>query len=319
MKGIVLILGVWCLCESLLVAGQLTLGIITIPSDVSEYDPKLWSYFPSSYVKFIESGGAQVVPIQYDLPRENLTYLLERVNGVLLTGGGSAFLDDQGNPTPIVLSIQFIVDYIINENRNGNYYPLWGTCQGFQVIAMALTHNYSILSNCTRCIDVNKNNIFNGDYKSKLFASLPEDLHEKMAGSNISYFWHHYKLDISAFQDHNLSSMVTPVTYSIDEAGVKYVSSLESPDLPIYATQFHQEISTFEWIDDVANHGLDAVRLQQYLANFVVNEARKNRNTFPDVQGYLIDSFSATVMLSSGFTSMYMFPALDHHHDLITN
>jgi len=178
---------------------------------------------------------------------------------------------------------------------------------------MALTKNYSILSNCTRCVDVNKNNIFNSDYNSKLFSSLPEDLHQKMTTSNVSYFWHHYKLDISAFQDKNLSSMVTPTTYSIDEAGVKYVSSFESPELPIYAIQFHQEISTFEWIDTAANHGLDSIRLQQHFANFLVNEARKNSNTFPDFQGYLIDNFKATINLNSGFTSFYLFPSIGSH------
>lgn len=31
-----------------------TIGILTNPSDISDYDKAKYSYFPSSYVKFIE-------------------------------------------------------------------------------------------------------------------------------------------------------------------------------------------------------------------------------------------------------------------------
>src|SRR5689334_9777236 len=65
------------------------IGIMTIPSEYSDsdYPAEYWSYFAASYVKFLESGGAQVIPIPYDLPQENITYLLGQVNGVLFTGG----------------------------------------------------------------------------------------------------------------------------------------------------------------------------------------------------------------------------------------
>lgn len=286
------------------------LGILTIPSEVSGYDPTKYSYFPSSYVKFIESGGAQVVPIPYDLPQADMVYLLDRLNGVLFTGGDSTFVDAQGNPTTIATALEFVVSYVIDQNMEGNYYPLWGTCQGFEVIAMILARNFNLLTSCTGCAGVNKNNFLEPAYSSKLWADLPADLEQKMNTANISYFNEDFKLDIAAFQNNVfLSSVVTPASYTYDAANIKYVSSYESPYLPIYATQFHQEKAAFEWVSAVsADHSWDAITLQEYLANFLVNEARKNNNYFETHQQYLIDNYNVTI-LSSGFSSVFLFPA----------
>lgn len=47
------------------------------------------SYFPASYVKWLESGGARVVPIPYDSAPADLSALLKQINGALFTGGGA--------------------------------------------------------------------------------------------------------------------------------------------------------------------------------------------------------------------------------------
>jgi len=39
------------------------IGILTLPSDVKGYDSVQYSYIASSYVKWIEASGAQVIPI----------------------------------------------------------------------------------------------------------------------------------------------------------------------------------------------------------------------------------------------------------------
>ncbi|KAF8035267.1 hypothetical protein BT93_C1326 [Corymbia citriodora subsp. variegata] len=45
------------------------------------------SYIATSYVKFVESAGARVIPLIYNEPREVLFEKLNMVNGVLFTGG----------------------------------------------------------------------------------------------------------------------------------------------------------------------------------------------------------------------------------------
>jgi len=287
-------------------------GIISIPSDLAQYPADQWSYFPTSYAKFIESGGAQVIPIQYDLPRENLTALLNSVNGVLFPGGGSNFTDAEGNLTPIAETLKYVVEYVIQQNTEfDNYYPLWGTCLGFEVIAMIIAENFSILSKCEKCIDVSKNNFLNTNYTSKLFAGLPEDLQEKLSYANLSHFSEEYKLDVTAFENSPpLMELLTPIAYTYDAAGVKYISAYESPKIPIYATQFHQEGSTYGWGGKTTNHGMDAVRLQQYLSNFLVSEALKNKNIFADFQSHLVENCNVTMVANSSISPAYLFPAL---------
>jgi hypothetical protein len=54
-------------------------------SEIQAYgsDP-LPAYIAASYVKYLESAGARVVPIFYDSPLETLTTMFSQVNGILV-------------------------------------------------------------------------------------------------------------------------------------------------------------------------------------------------------------------------------------------
>lgn len=42
---------------------------------------------------------------------------------------------------------QYLFDLIIQANDRGDYFPIWGTCQGFEQLAMLASGNLSILNN----------------------------------------------------------------------------------------------------------------------------------------------------------------------------
>ena len=288
-------------------------GIVTIPSDYPQYSADSWSYFATSYVKYLESAGAQVIPIQYDLPQSNITFLLDNINGVLFTGGSAALTDLDGDFTPFGAALNFIVAYVVEKNNNGTFYPLWGTCMGFQAIAGLLAGTFSILTgDCVNCHGVNKNNFFNSDYESRLFGGLPDDLREKITNANLTTFVHRYMYHSAAFENQfPLNTFLIPTTFAYDDTGAEYISSYESPSLPIFGTQFHSEKSTFEWrAPYIINHSLDSIRLQQYLSNFFVNQTRQNSNTFANQTQYLIDNYELTIVPDDTFSSVYLFPAV---------
>ena len=61
--------------------------------------------------------------------------------------------------------------------------------------------------------------------------------------------------------------------------------SLTAHDYPIYGTQWHPEMNPFEFnvaeeLGNNINHSPNGIRIAQYFANFFVNEARKNFNSF---------------------------------------
>jgi len=287
------------------------IGIVSIPSDYAQYPADSFSYIVGSYVKYLQQAGAQVVPIPWDLPQDQLSFLLERVNGVLFTGGSADFDDPEtGEITPFGHTLNNIVQYVIQQNKNGKFYPLWGTCMGFQAIAGFIAQNLTYLTkDCEGCHGVNKNNFWNKDYKNRLYSQLDQDLYEKMETANLSVFVHRYMYHAEIFENtYPLNETLKVTTFGYDTAGKKYVSSFESPCMPIYGTQYHPEKNAFEWRSAYEiNHGYDAIRLAQYLADFFVNETRKNTNVFPEQQTYLIDNYHPLTLKNDTYTSLYFF------------
>lgn len=285
-------------------------GIVTLPFNGGGYNQSEWNYIAQSYVSFLESAGAQVVPIHWDLPTDQLDTLLSQLNGVLFTGGNTFFYNQTDN-TPAYEAFQHIIMYVVNQNIAGNFYPLWGTCQGLQVMSRVFANNRTILTHCDNCQYVVKNNYPVATYQSKMLSTLPYDLQQKITYANLSTFDHAWKLDIDTFTEYpTLAGNVTPVAYSIDQAQVVYISMFESEKYPIYAAQFHQEKSTFEWNPTLnIAHQYDSIRFQHYLSNFFVQETTKNTNTFPQNQTYLIYNYNHTHIPNSDYDNVFLFPA----------
>jgi gamma-glutamyl hydrolase len=78
-----------------------------------------------AYVRYLESSGAKVVPILYNETDDETLEKLERLDGVLFPGGGGDY----------VAKGKFITEKVIEMNQNGHFFPLWGTCLGFERLA----------------------------------------------------------------------------------------------------------------------------------------------------------------------------------------
>ena len=100
------------------------------------------TYIAASYVKWIESAGARVVPLLYHKwSTTQMEGMLKNLNGVVFPGGGQSFTGKY------LEQINTIFNYAKKVNDNGIYYPLWGTCQG--VCSYLIT---SYLIACCSCI-----------------------------------------------------------------------------------------------------------------------------------------------------------------------
>ena len=87
----------------------------------------------------MEGFGARVVAIISTESDEETTAKLDSINGVLIPGGNDdTHFHDKG---------KFVYDYIKQKNDAGTYYPLWGTCQGFEYLAaFASSYDMDVLS-----------------------------------------------------------------------------------------------------------------------------------------------------------------------------
>src|SRR3989454_7027209 len=94
-------------------------------------DGVTYSYIAASYVKYLESGGARVVPIHIDKPLSYYIDIFNKTNGILFPGGGSDLLK-----SGYAKSAKILWDLAIDANQRGDYYPLWGTCLGFELMTV---------------------------------------------------------------------------------------------------------------------------------------------------------------------------------------
>lgn len=92
-------------------------------------------YIAASYVKYFESSGARVVPIDYYSTHSDIDFLFPKLNGFFFPGGGATFPD----------SAQYVFDKTVEANEAGDYMPLWGTCMGFQWLLISATEDVNVL------------------------------------------------------------------------------------------------------------------------------------------------------------------------------
>merc|ERR1712232_842206 len=99
------------------------IGVLDQPNDDPYLAPYGQTYIPASYVKWLESAGAQVVPVPYNADQTVLQKLFNSLNGILFTGGG---LDLEPNTT-YYQTANFFFQSAAQANANGDYWPIWGT------------------------------------------------------------------------------------------------------------------------------------------------------------------------------------------------
>lgn len=100
------------------------------------------SYFSASYVKWLEASGARVAVIPYNADMDTLSTLFNSVNGILFTGGGQSLAAG----TEYYETASFLFNNVLQANAKGDYFPVWGTCMGIQLLCIMVSGNHSILS-----------------------------------------------------------------------------------------------------------------------------------------------------------------------------
>lgn len=261
------------------------IGILTDPNPYTQWAGQ--SYFPASYVKWIESGGGRVVPVPYTLDETSLRALAAQLNGFLFTGGGTEFWNPDNTLTQFARSAQIIMDVVMQANDAGEYVPLWGTCQGFELIAFLGSG------------PVFPTVLASGFDSENL--TLPLTPTSAAAGSRFFTAAHAAGVDQILFTEpvtmNNHQMGVTPTTFAnnknltrlfgsalttnVDREGRPFVSTYEGITYPIYATQWHPEKVQFEWDPlEGINHSFDSVAANSFTARFFVEEARKNTRAF---------------------------------------
>jgi len=256
------------------------------------------------YVRWLEESRANVVVIQPWHSESQIDDILNRANGVLWQGG------DRN----LVLNGQFenvariILNKIIQKFENDKVsVPLWGTCQGFELLHALVVDSLEILgpfnaSGYRAPLITNEQLIKN----SKMFADLDERDMSNIQTFNVTSEYHHFGVNPQSYLHYKkLQSLFKITTLAKDKDGKFYVASIEGKEYPIYAVQFHPEMVQFTKYDKngVAD-SQEAVKFAEMLSSFFIKESLKNDNRMDD-EDYnkfvFINSFEKLPIYDEGY------------------
>jgi len=199
-------------------------------------------------------------------------------------------------------------------NKQGDFFPLWGTCMGFQLLCILTANDASVLaSNAFDSYNLPIPIVPSERARtSRLLGSLPDSLYFAATTLNITMNNHHDGVYPDVFaRNAALSSFYWVLSTNVDRKGIPFVSTMEGKTIPFYGVQWHPEKAPFEWTPNEAiPHSSIAVQLAQSMANFYVNEARKSNHAFTpdDLSPLLIynDQPTYTGKQGSDFTQEYI-------------
>lgn len=278
----------------------------TQPSGIDGYDPKEYGYIAASYVKYLEMAGGRVVPIPYDADQATLDKLFDGLNGLFFPGGGA----DLTRKSKFGSNAEYLFKKAVKANDAGIYFPIWGTCLGFELIhVIAADFADDVLTSIQDESAVTRSLNFT-QYASRMFAGLP--LHLKMYSLyDTPYYYNHQWCvrDRTYTQYPALDKFFHRIAHSQNQKGDQFLAAVEGKKYPFYGTQFHPEKNNFEFRVH-SDHGKQACEITQFLANFFLNEARKNNQMFKqiDLDALLIwNTNPIQPPSSSSFEQVYMF------------
>jgi len=213
---------------------------------------------------------------------------MTKVNGILFPGGNGDYLETGDH----------VFKSAITENDAGNFYPIWGTCLGFENLAIFASDSGSPLSYLESTNQSLLLDFLVDPTTTKMFADLadPEYFHEEA----MTYNHHSFGLALEEFTtDAGLGGMFTATSLSTDViTGDTFVATFESPKYPFFGTMFHPEKVLTMYNEEHVNHSWASVHYSRYFADRFIELARENTNTcgdFEACQALLIDNYEIIV------------------------
>jgi len=283
-----------------------TIGIYSIPSTPSDTDT---TQIPASYVKWIESAGGRVVPLPFIMTEAQVKEKLDQLNGVLFTGGLGHRTDN----------FSFVLNYAIELNKKGDYFPVWGTCLGSEWILEVVGELKSLAKQFdSENIPLPLHFTDYGRESCRIFKSAPKELMKIYAHENVAFNHHQSVIKPTTFHDnHHIANFFHVISTSKDRVGVEFVSMYESKHFPIYGSQWHPEKNMYEfgknkngeWMENIP-HTKNARWAAQWVVDFFVDECRKSSHKFSSLQeedAALIYSYPVTKTTTTAYEQTYVF------------
>ena len=191
-------------------SGRIQIGVLTAPKKYNPYFHKSTkelekemekgveksidfssageSFLDPEYVKWLDLGGATVVPIHYNLPVPILRLLLTELNGFVMPGGALETLDTHvpEHLYHVIRACQTVVNYSKIQTDLGRMFPVWGTCQGFELLAAIATWKEVRHTRIKKMIEKSKNKVTEEDIAK--YVAQDDEIASKTESEDLSKY-----------------------------------------------------------------------------------------------------------------------------------
>jgi len=165
--------------------------------------------------------------------------------------------------------VRLFLHLAIKANRSGDYFPVWGTCLGYETIMQHMGPIGELERFDARRIHWSERPLrLRVTPRSRLFAFATPDEREHLTHVYRPYYDHDYGISVGRFNRlPSLKRAFRILATSHDRAGREYVALVEGRSLPFYGSQFHpdQRPNDLHW-----------------MALFIRAELHKSRHRGPD-------------------------------------
>eukprot|EP00033_Pygsuia_biforma_P001003 GCRY01001148.1.p1 GENE.GCRY01001148.1~~GCRY01001148.1.p1 ORF type:complete len:316 (+),score=33.89 GCRY01001148.1:92-1039(+) len=254
------------------------IGIISEDWHDTQFSELGNQYIAASYVKFVESAGARVVPISYKTPKAELETIFHQINGLIFPGGGMNLKSGR-----FVEAERYLYELAIEANNKGDVFPIYGICLGFEALSVITAGDPSVMTCVFDSEDISLPLNFTKEAPtSRLFSKIPSHLYSALRTKSITMNNHHCGVSVNSFHSNTkLNSFFRILSTNQDPIGQHFVSTIESREYPIIGTQWHPEKNIYEWTrKEVMHHDAVAVEASQYFVNYFVSLARQSTHSF---------------------------------------
>ncbi|PRP84466.1 hypothetical protein PROFUN_08051 [Planoprotostelium fungivorum] len=250
------------------------------------------SYLAANYVKWVESSGARVVPVWFNSSKDKLKEQFSHLNGytyiliptlirrsILFTGGDLVLSEN----ATYVETARYLLQLALEENDRGVHFPVWGTCQGFELLSVLIGGEGALELQAFDAENLSLPLTWSTEAdQSRMLADMSDDIYVNLENLPLTINLHHDGVYPQTFQKNNrMRKFFRMIAQNVDRKGTPFASVMEGRKYPVYGVQFHPERNAFEWnVRESVSHSRQAIRASQYFGDFFVDEARKNDHRY---------------------------------------
>lgn len=233
------------------------IGIITAPI-AKQHIKCAQSYLNLAYIHWIEMSGEQAMVIPYDISEKELLSILQRIQGIVWVGGSitNTKMHTTKQYKTLINTLFYCYQYAIHENNKGNYYPIWATCLGFDILLMFSKQQLSLKESLLSLP-------LHGVYPCT-FTSTPTKLKKWFSKNMIDQM----KIQPCVFHNHRYGNITISDIVDVVSIHDNFINMIEFKDYPFYGVQFHPE----------QPHTDFSIKVSRQFSLFFKNECKKNKN-----------------------------------------